>query len=466
MKKIRFLFLLLLVFAFCGCQTSEQISSGLDSAFGSQNLVGQTLTVSTNDGLSGKTYLGYNTGSYFGDMAMKRVMDVEEKFNCKLNMINEPDLASQLLMHSAAGSSPVDFAIMENFDRTLPRSGLLCPISELSGHIDYSDSAKWGAENLLTSLVWDGKLYGVIPVSWPEYNLTVVDFAIVSNTDAIRSSGHTDPREYVENGDWTREKFAECVNDYYSKVLTTSHYGLGVYDPHFYEMALYSSGACAAIETDNGWISGIHTAEGQEALEWARKFLNVTCKYSVFHSDDPAAPGVQLFNEGLIKLLLCRTTNAFFSNDPQYEKTFSYDIENYGIIPFPTAPNIDSDYWAGIYESAANVLVFPVLSESKDVAAMIANEIFEPFENYPTSSLDKLYLDTLFFDVRDVELMSQFVSNCSYSFADEGLRYISQMCSSENKSIAQILEATEEVYQTYIDENIAPVMDSLGVVFK
>lgn len=120
MKKIRFLFLLLLVFAFCGCQTSEQISSGLDSAFGSQNLVGQTLTVSTNDGLSGKTYLGYNTGSYFGDMAMKRVMDVEEKFNCKLNMINEPDLASQLLMHSAAGSSPVDFAIMEDFDILFP----------------------------------------------------------------------------------------------------------------------------------------------------------------------------------------------------------------------------------------------------------------------------------------------------------------------------------------------------------
>ena len=98
---------------------------------------------------------------------------------------------------------------------------------------------------------------------------------------------------------------------------------------------------------------------------------------------------------------------------------------------------------------------------------MIANEIFEPFENYPnSSSLDKLYLDTLFFDVRDVELMSQFVANCSYSFADEGLRYVSQMCASENKSISQILESTEDVYQTYIDENIAPVMDSLGVVFK
>ncbi len=465
MKKIRYIVSVLLLIALCGCQTAVEIVPEYNATANTQDMDGIVITASRDDNNFEQTYLGYKEGTEHYDFAAQRVADVENKYNCKIEFIVDPDFGSRIIQMVAAGTPYVDFAVMTRYEETFSRSGMLTPLSYLSDYIDIYDFEKWGRPNTFTQLVWNNEIYGVIPVTWPEYYFTIVDFPLISNTDAIQDSGYPDPREYVENGEWTRQKLEECVNSYYHKEGDKVHYGISMYKPHFYDMALRASGIRMAEKINGRWVSGIHSEAGLEALTWASKFCTETCKDTINNSDNSTQPALDAFCNGESSLLLMHSNYAFASNS-QYQNVVSYEVENFGILPFPLGPGMEYGRWVGQYERTPNVLFFPLIANYTEPAAIVANDIFEPFDAYSTpDALKDFYSKNVFFDERDTAVIMEMLKNCNYNFLEEGMRYITEQCASGFTNIAEILESNEDKYQDLVDRYVAPAYESIEAIF-
>ena len=465
MKKILNILMLIIFVLLCGCASSEEIVPEFDASGDVIDMKGLVIKASRDEGTFADTYLGYRQGSLLYDAALERVRSVEAKYNCSIEFVSDNNLVSTISLRSAAGYAYIDFALMTRYNRNLTQSGLLTPLSQLSDFIDYYDHDKWGTPNTLFQLVWDGELYGVIPVSWPEYYFTLVDFPIVSNTNKIRSMGFPDPREYVENGEWTRDRFADCVNDYCYSDGSTVHYGLSMYKPHFYDMAIRASGVAMAVKTENGWESGIHSPTGREAIAWAIDFVQFRCKVSINDEDNETQAALVAFCNGKSSLVL-NHSNYLFASNSQYEKVVAYEVENFGVLPFPLGPEVEYGQWIGQYERTPNTLIFPVIANNTDAAAIVANDIFEPLDDYPdTASLEDYYYENIFFDKRDVSVIMQMLRNSRYNFYDEGLRQISDKLGSGNNDADQLLDSMADVYYNLIQEKVVPVYESIESIF-
>ncbi len=465
MRNIKSFILLLLVTVLCGCQTNVEVVPEYNAGNDGLDMGGLVITASRDDNNFEETYLGYKIGTENHDFAAKRVADVEKKYNCSIEFIVDPEFGSKIAALTASGTAYVDFAIMTRYNPVLSRSGMLTPMSLLENYIDYRDSDKWGTPNTFTQLAWDGELYGVIPVTWPEYYFTIVDFPVISNTDMILSAGHTDPREFVENGEWTREKLEEVVTSYYHKEGDDVHYGISMFKPHFYDMALRASGVRMAVKQNGRWVSGIHSEAGREALQWASDFCTVTCKDVINNSDNSTKPALDAFCSGKSSLLIMHSNYAFASNS-QYDNVVAYEIENFGVLPFPLGPGMEYGHWVGQYERTPNVLFFPLIANNTEPAAIVANDIFEPFDAYPDhNALSSYYSNSVFFDERDTAVLMEMLRNCDYNFLEEGMRYITEQCANGYTNITQILEENKDKYQNLVDRFVSNHYDSLEKIF-
>ena len=466
MKRILSFVLFMFFLILNGCSVPENVLPEYTVNNETVDMMGLVIRASRDEGDFAETYLGYRQGSSLYDETAARVSSVESKYNCSIEFLSDPNFSSNLSMRTAAGQSYVDFALMTRYDRKLTQSGLLTPMSAISDYIDYYDSEKWGTPNTLFQLVWDGELYGVIPVSWPEYYFTLVDFPIVSNTNKIRSMGFPDPREYVENKEWTRERFADCVNEYFHAEGEDVHYGISMYKPHFYDMAIRTSGVQMAIKTENGWESGIHSQTGREAIAWAIDFIQYTCKDSINDEDNETQAALNAFCDGKSSLVL-NHSNYIFASNSQYERVVSYEVENFGVLPFPVGPEVEYGQWIGQYERTPNTLIFPLVANNTDAAAIVANEIFEPLESCPdTAALENYYYDSIFFDKRDVSVIMQMLKNCTYNFYDEGLRQVADQLGNGKNDVNQLLDSMSDVYQSLIEENVLPIYESIDSIFN
>ena len=108
---------------------------------------------SGNSAVAGDNILGYPTGTGLAELASNRITDTEKQLNCKINIDYREwsSFTSYFTGSIAAGVSPADFAFITSFDiYSWAKAGYLAGIvSQLGDIIDYRDSDKWGAPNLL-----------------------------------------------------------------------------------------------------------------------------------------------------------------------------------------------------------------------------------------------------------------------------------------------------------------------------
>lgn len=406
-------------------------------------------------------YMLYNTNTTFSDVAMTRLDNVAKEYDIKFVQM-KGDFVQRLVTSVSSGLNLCDAAIALSY--TLQQegavsSGLLYPINEMP-EINYKDNVKWGEKNLLEAVVSNGNLYGLLPYAWPECMLRTVDFVIVANEDMLAEQGKTDPREYVENGTWTRDKLIEVTNDYaHESNGGETVFGLTFYRPHLYDIALRTSGVEYAVKNDSGeWESGIHTQLGKQALEWVNDFIYENCVDSVLNL--PTYDCASAFINGEAAMIMTHTNVAL---DTDKDTSIAFKVDNFCLLPFPLGDNMTYGEWVGQYD-ALKYITFPVNIEKPEMSATIMNAVFEPLDGYETSeALEDYYSRFIFHDDRDAEVVYKMLENARYNFYPEGGRAIVDKLgdSSEELSVTQVLESMRDSFADTVKNKIANVYESM-----
>ena len=408
--------------------------------------------------------LGYTEDTLFADLAMQRVADVEEKLNCKIEFI-EGDFSTELTNSLAVSSVLCDAGTYESFAlQPQIRAGSFLPISAIESIVDFKNKPeKWGNKNQLSSLVWDNELYGVLPMYYPEFFYNACDFAFFVNEDIVKSLNQPDPRELVENGQWNRAKLEELMKLYtHTDTGGETVYGLGLFISHFFDMALRTSGIEYAVKEKDAWVSGLHTQKALEVLTWAQDLLFTKGKDWTLTNFTYNA--INSFVDGKTTMLLTHVGFGLATVDTSDYKSISFNMENFGILPFPLSEDMPANEWIGQHETMHNCVLFPANIENPETAAYIVDALYEPLPGYETNEqrMD-YYMRYIFHDTRDADIIFKMLDNCRYTYYKDGARDIVDAMSNAKgtKTVTEILESNKSKYQEVLEKVIIPSYESI-----
>ncbi len=408
---------------------------------------------------------GYKTNTSFNDAVQKRISDIETDFNCDIIPSNAAgaDIEDAILITIASGERFYDI-IMSSGWTLRPRieSGLFEPLSQVSDIINYLDSEKWGNWRLLEQSVWDGEIYGVVPVQWPGMAVTG-GWMFAFNEKFAEALGQPDPREYIETDTWTRAKLGEMMLTYTTNDLGYPLKALLTFEGHFFDTALKANNVQTYKLVDGHYVSGYHTTEGFEALNWANEFLHTDYKDCVYKPCPDDSKRNAIFINEDVAMFLSHVTNIYGANSE-----IPFNVERYCVLPMPNGPNrasVTSEYTTAFERVHGNVF-FP---RNGDIwcSAQIANALFEHLDGYGEEELRDYYIRNYYHDERDYELAKEVFENSRYTFVSDNIRknVIDPLYTAPRKSVTRALDSTKESQMELIEKYIVPTASSLAAIF-
>lgn len=411
-----------------------------------------------------KETLGYGTDSLFADLARARIAEVEKKYNFIFDFLPDIDLNQAVSSALAVDDVAADILQVNSYDQaSLIRDEEFYNMLQLSDILNVVGRPdKWGNSNQLASFVWNDSVFGVLPMYFPETVYSACDFVIFVNEKMVcRELGMSDPREFVENGTWDRDKFGELVDGYAHTDGTNEISGLCMYKVHFYDMAMRTAGVEYAVKDSGGnWSSGFTTDAAQECFQWARDFVTVQHVDSITLGD--TYPMINRFVNGDSAMVLTHVGKVMYDDTTDY-KSIAKNVEDFGILPFPLGKNMKYGEWIGQHEYMPYGISFQRNAEDPEALAAIVDALYEPFEDYATEE-DRLnyYKQYLFHDDRDAEIIYKMLENCRYTYYIDGARTIVETMSNKtDKTIAELLESSQKSYVKVLEEVIIPSYQSI-----
>ena len=199
-KIISLMIAAIMVFALCSCgQTAEdETIPEYELEAGSIDFRGAEFSFAqrNEEHSTGEDYFGYVVNTEFADLAMRRIKEVESKYNVKISVDSSgSDITNLIVSMSLSGIVPYDaLQAQSSTNAGLARAGYLYDLTVLGDVINYLDAAKWGTKEDLKPVCWDGGLFGVIPAAWPMLKYRSIDGAMVVNENIISRLSQTDPR--------------------------------------------------------------------------------------------------------------------------------------------------------------------------------------------------------------------------------------------------------------------------------
>ena len=451
MKSVKYTVLtLLFAFLLISCGTSPEIVPEYDVISDPTDFGGMTF----NWGFSMHRYatstdnvFGYKPDTNFADMALKRLKDVEKKFNCTIKIDNDSSsyvIGDRLSSSLRTGTHCYDIATCDTgILSSLVRAGGY--LEGLSSLLDVGNTGKFGRPNMLQMMLWKNDLYAVVPCAWPLLVSSRIGHVIAVNENVVSRLGETDPREYVENAAWTWDKFEEVLESYTYKDGDRTVYGFNCHDAYFAMNMFLSNGVTFSEYVDGKVVFGAYTDAGREALDRAASIYNVTCKPFIY----PDASTTEHFRDGSSVMY-----GAFLDG---VINTIMYKMENAGIIPFPQGPKAVPGVYPTYYEEFTFATVIPSNAVDASGSAMIIDAMFEPFKGYETREDMIEYLtDQVFFDSRDAAVFLGAVDYTEYGFFWEGGRSGIEQCIRTLKSVNETLEGLKNVYDKLVEEYLVP----------
>jgi len=411
--------------------------------------------------LSDESLLSYKKDSAFYDVALARINEIENKYNCKISTENKSEggIESSFLPAIASGNYVSDVIMQGDYDiRPKVEAKLFEPLSLVSDVIDYTNSEKWGTPYMLEWMAWDGELYGVTPMLWPDYYITSFSNIFVFNEEFAQRLGQTDPREYVENGTWSRETLESMMTTYTYTDGDIKVKTLAEYPGHFVDQALRSNNAQIYKVDGNSIVSGYHTTEGTEALEWANNFFK-TYADCIWANDGDEGNYKHFINKDAALLL----TYASYVYGSRAE--LSYEVDNYCVLPFPNGPERANQGYTAQLECVKNTIMFPLNGKDVTASAFICNELFNQLGDYDEEALKEYYLRFYFHDERDYNTLMEIAKNARFTYYADGFRGLVVDKINGSSSVAQILESSEDNFNDKIQERVVSTVQTMNEIF-
>ncbi len=420
----------------------------------------------TSDGAVDENILGFVPDSVFADLAAARLNEIEQNYNCKITVnYNDTQRCHTFISLSYAGVFMCDvISGISDMWADAARAGMLVGMSGLSDYIDYMDESKWGSRSILEVVYYEDDLYGLIPMGWPELNHSSFGYPLAVNEDIVSLLAQPDPREYVENGEWTWAKFRECLDAYtVIEGSTTKYYGLSAHWPYYTEMFIRSNGDSLVYKDENGNYSyGFYTDSAIAAMEEAKAIWKTDLSYTIASEmNDSVASTIDDFVNG-VSVMCVAPTGYLYGQDAR----ISLKVDNFGILTWPLGPNADPDRVYGIMENNNYCIAFSTLSKNTESSAIIINALYEPLPGYETDEDIKAYMErNYFFDSRDCDNFFKMYLNQEYNYFHYAMRenYIGFM--DTNQTITQYIESVSDVVEGIFTDDIMPSVRGIEAVW-
>ena len=468
MKQFITIILAVLMFMTVSCagktSADELFDEDLGAVSGLVDLGGYDFSIRFYNYFSVDSLFGYRENSAFNDAVIKRISEVENSLNCSITYTNSAgqDLESNFMPMLISGQRFCDAVMSSSYNlRPTIEAEMFEPLSQVSDIIDYRDSRKWGNWRILEQSVWNGDIYGVVPVQWPDIAMSS-GYMFVFNEKYAELLAQPDPREYIENGTWSRDQLGEMMTTYTTDDLGYPLKALLTYEGHFYDTALRANNAQTYKFLDGKYVSGYHTPEGYDALKWADDFLHseyVDC-ILLYNNDNDGYPR---FINGDSALFFTSIMNIFGS-----DASIPYEVESFCVLPMPNGPEREKTnaLYTTFFEWVRSNIFFPI-NGSIDCSAYIADALFEPLDGFGEQELKDYYLRYYYHNEQDFELTREVFENSRYSFYSDGMRslVVEALYGSHSKTVTEILDSTETAQNERVLKYIVPTVSSLEEIF-
>ena len=469
MKKIAKILLLAMIISVfasaCGSAEPEVFDMDFVKEAGKIDLEGIEIVYEiglTDAALAFDNCLGYELDTQFGDLAVQRLKDVQENLNCvvKTNYVNNGVSCRNFVACSASGTFMCDvISGTSDMWADVARIGMVIGMSELEDYIDFRNEAKWGYRNMLEVVYYEDDLYGLVPLLWPEVSVSYGS-PLVVNEELISQLGATDPRDYLENGEWTWEKFREVLELYYVKEGSeVKHYALTCSDATFGNMFILSNGSHYAEKDEKGeFIPGFFTSRAMKAMDEGIDIFHGTLGETI----DKKTDAVEAILGGTTVMSAVNSDNIIGLGS-----RIAKEMDNFGILSWPTGPDVDPGYAFGIHSNIERCIAFSRVSKHPEVAATIINAIYEPFEGYETlDSIIDLMTRNYFYDRRDSEVFYDMYFNSDYTyFHYSGMYGMFHQWITSGKTPTEFIEANEDMMNERLEEYLLPTMRGIEAVW-
>ena len=469
--KILAVLMLLTLFIGCSQETPEEFDMDFSKTEGNSfDLEGIELLYRSNlDSGNGaidlsENYLGYVMDTEFSDLAMQRVRELEDTYNFTLNVTTDK---ADIVSMTAGGLNFADIFLSPSFNFfSWSKAGVLTGISKLSDYIDYKDSKKWGSPLLLESMFYKDDVFGLTPNAWPEQNFTSFGYPLVANVDLITENGASDPRELVDEGLWTWDRFTEELEkNTVREGNEVRCYGLcGGNSAYMIQMLMHSNGIHLVERNDNGeLICGYFDDRAIKAFEMSREISIGKYKHTYVPDLSSSEAIIESFinEEGTYAFL---PTHFIFG----VYGAVSMNLDNFAILPTPMGPDVDSYIYSSVHHTMYYAISFPTTGNS-EAAAFVANKIYEPLPGYETHEDIKEYMSrNFFFDERDADVFFKLLENSHYNYdytTGFDIRRIPENINNATKTVAAILEEQSSVVEQCFTEYVEVALSAYDVLF-
>ena len=452
----------------CAAENEDAVVPEYDGAINEEDLSfsGMEFNFLINSTLysSEEFILGYVQDSFFADLAKERIKDVQEKYDIKIEINNIGSDVTTVIRQDIYSGQSLYEAVQDASTRIAPgvRSGFYTDLTTLSEYIDYTDSSKWGNTEQIKPLIWKGGIYGVVPSALPLQQFNSIEGIMVVNETMIKQLNQTDPREFVENREWTWEKFEELMPIY----THTNNVGETVYAYYstihwLFRAIQLTNGTPVTYKDDDGdWKLGVYSQNSRDAYE--RGFQWAFGEYSDYVYIEPGNAWTNLlpnFVDGISVTAIIQATQIFGTSN-----SVAYMMEDFGILHMPVGPNGSYETPGTTYNEVSFCTSIPVICEYPEMSAIILNALYDYLPGYETTEATLEFFETnYFYDLRDAKNLLNAFQNAQYEYRNEGLTDI-VININDSKTMSEWIEMYETEYEEYRQEyvlNIEPTIEEL-----
>ena len=457
-RIISMILCLVLLFCLASCAAEEETvpEYEFDNPGADADLSGATLIMGlVQDYMfeGADSTLSYTNNTDLGDLAVKRIKDIESRFNCRLQF-DYVERAGSLAYTSAVGGLYVfDFISEESFFvYNYLKTNAFQDLTQVE-NLDVFDETKWGSRYMRSSTMADGGIFGVLPAMHPMRLQNSIDGLLVINEDLIDRLSVTDPRDYFERGEWNWDTFEDCLLNYaYNESSNDFVYSLAAGIGTTAKALAICNGFDFMTFKDNGDFEiGYFGPNAVEGYNKAFELYNGPAGRNI----DPE-PSLDKFFNGMAVMQfidawqIVGTTNSV-----------AFKMENFGLVPAPCGPSAKGpDDWKTSYSSADFTLMIPITAKDIETSALILDQIYEPFEGYETKqdTIDYLYKN-YFTDYRDAAFFVEIAMGDRSYFHDNsrGFGFFSNIAD----GVAKMLGTYEGPAMEAAEKNLVPAYKTL-----
>ncbi len=424
---------------------------------GTKIIVGMAKADVSEDGHPTLTYID---NTELGDLAIQRVKDVQNKFNCTIQ-ISTADIPGDVAYTNTLGGLYVyDYLIEYSYWLVnYLKSGVFVDLTGID-NLDVFDETKWGSRYMRVSTMYDGAIYGVLPALHPLRLQNSPSNIVAINEKYITDLTATDPRDYFENGEWNWDTFDNCLKTFAHTGVTSNEfvYSLATRHQRFYLGLAACNGFTAMKFNDDGSFEYGATSENAiKAYHQVYDWLFGETAMNILDSGSIEGALDDFLDEKAVMSII--DTYMVLGK----EKSVAYRVDSFGIVPLPCGPDASGpNNYIYDYECADFTMCIPVTAPDPEVSAMIMNAIYEPFPGFETKEQITEYLIRNYFnDERDAKVFMDIAEDDHVYYHDHYHGFSEMYGQFDNGGVEKTVQSFSSRYTKNAEKFLLPSYKTL-----